>query len=381
MSVKQPIDLDKKCLNVNGNSQSLNNNSTIVVAVDKIDEDKQEKKKKLFYEFDLNKEPETIDEWLNEIQNLIKNLLIGNVEQSKFIFRQRAHLSFFYEICVTFMDFLDSLLKLDKENLEKALHSVTATNATANKHRKKMGLIGYLIRSDFSKHTDLEVYAEAAHAFTQIMNAFIIALMDQGIYGMVNAGIKAKTSYSSIKNCIYVLEDKMKWESAISQKNFEANTRVFIGIYDLIISFCPSKIARILDLIGFNSDRINALTNIRKSFEIKDTCVNELALVVLMIYHLFLSFFFGIGEVDVKFICDSTKRWDKVESKEVFLYFGKGSKDMVLGNPQSAIRLFEEAIEIKGHYRQISYCSYWQLVWANWYFKSFKIYLSIKFIN
>ena len=292
---------------------------------------------------------------------------MGEVDEAKYVFKQRAHVSFFYEICISVFDFLDSLLKLDKESLEKALHSVTSTNQSTNKFRKKIGLIGYLFRGDFSKHSDIEVYAEAAHAFSQIMNAFVIALMDQGVFGVVNAGIKAKSSYSSIKNCIYVLEDKKDWESEISQKNFEANTRAFIGIYDLVVSFCPSKIAKILDLIGFSSDRVNALQNIRKAYEIKDTCIQELTLVVLMIHHLFLNNFFGIGEIDTKFICESTKKWDQIQNrKEVFLVFGKGSREVVLGNPKVAIELLEETVRTKGHFRQITYLSYWQLVWSNW---------------
>lgn len=168
-----------------------------------------------------------------------------------------------------------------------------------------------------------------------------------------------------MKNCTYILEDKTKWDSEISQKNFEAMSRVFIGVYDLIVSFCPSKIARVLDMIGFSSDRIKALENIRKSFEIKDTVINELALVVLMIHHLFLNYFFGIGDTDVKFICESTKKWETASSKEVFLLFGKGSKEMVLSNPTKAVLFFEEAIRSKGHFRQITYLAYWQILWTH----------------
>lgn len=323
------------------------------------------------YEFDLNKEPQTIDEMLTEIKKLFNNFLMGNVEESKYIFYQRAHVSFFYEIICCSFDFLDSLLHLDKENLEIALQSVNETNISANKLRKKMGFMGYLIRGDFSQHTDMELYAEAAHSFTQVLNGFIVALLDQGIYGIVNGGIKAKISYSSLKNCMYALEDKKQWESSISQRNYESLIRTFIGVYDLVVSFCPSKIARVLDLIGFNSDRVVAMANVRKAFEIKDTCINEFSLVMLMIYHLFLNFHFGIGDTDVKFICEATKRWDNVPPKETFIIFGKGSKHMVLGSPKQGIELFEIALRTKGHFRQVNFLCYWQLTWshammANW---------------
>lgn len=74
-----------------------------------------------------------------------------------------------------------------------------------------------------------------------------------------------------------------------------------------------------------------------------------------MVYHLFLNYFFGIGETDYKFIIEATKRWDHyLNHKEIFLTFGRGSRDLVLGKPESAIKLLEEAIAGKGHYRQIS---------------------------
>lgn len=149
-------------------------------------EDNQLKKlKESPYKFDLTKDPETVEEWLIEIKSLLNNFLIGNVAEAKSIFKQRAHVSFFYEVVCCAFDFLDSLLGLDKENLEIALNSVTNTNVSANKHRKKMGFMGYLIRGDFKDHKDIEAYAEAAHSFTQILNAFIIALLDQGIYQFI----------------------------------------------------------------------------------------------------------------------------------------------------------------------------------------------------
>ena len=181
----------------------------------------------------------------------------------------------------------------------------------------------------------------------------------------MNGGIKAKISYSALKNCMYALEDKKQWESSISQRNYEALIRTFIGVYDLVVSFCPSKIARVLDMIGFNSDRVVAMNNVHKAYEIKDTCINEFTLVLLMIYHLFLNYHFGIGDTDVKFIIESTKRWDNVSSSETFIIFGKGSRHMVLGNPKEGIEFFETAIRTKGHFRQLIYLCYWQLVWCN----------------
>lgn len=179
--------------------------------------------------------PTNLTETLEDARWMMKEFLNGKFHKIMEYCKKRAHISFFHECGSALFDFLDAFLALDKDRLNGALASMRKAGERANSFRRKTGLVGYLVRGDFTNYTDMELHAELIFAVTELMTGLLIILADQSIYGAVNACIKAKSAYSCFKNCEYGLEDKLEWESETSRQNLEAGTCLGIGGFDLIL--------------------------------------------------------------------------------------------------------------------------------------------------
>lgn len=246
-------------------------------------------------------EPETLDDVLEDARWMMKEFLNGKFQTIMEHCKKRAHISIFHQAGSAMFDFLDSFLALDKDKLNNALASMKKASERANALRRKTGLVGYLTRGDFTNYSDMEIHAELIFAITELMCGLLIILADQSIYGAVNACLKAKTCYSCLKNCEYALEDKLEWESELSRKNLESGMCLGVGAFDLILSFCPTVVTRILDYVGFNSDRLEALAKLKRCIELDEAIFFEVCAISLTVYHSFLSYFYGIGELNEPF--------------------------------------------------------------------------------
>lgn len=312
-------------------------------------------------------EPKSLDDTLEDARWMMKEFLNGKFQTISEHCKKRAHISFFHEAGSALFDFLDSFLALDKEKLNQALASMRKAGERANSYRRKTGIVGYLVRGDFTNYTDTELHAELIFAVTELMTGLLIILADQTIYGAVNACIKAKSSYSSFKNCEYALEDKLEWESEKSRQNLEAGTCLGIGGFDLILSFCPTVVTRILDYVGFNSDRLEALAKLKRCIENQDTIFFEICAISMTVYHAFLSYFYGIGELNVPFFDLCSQRWNISQTNIEIINVGRGSRDLVMGKPDAAIEYFNATLSgtSKLSYPQLNYVCYWQLTWSH----------------
>lgn len=311
--------------------------------------------------------PTSLDDTLEDARYMMKEFLNGKFHKVMEYCKERAHVSFFHEAGSALFDFLDSFLALDKEKLNGALASMRKAGERANQYRRKTGIVGYLVRGDFTNYTDTELHAELIFAVTELMTGLLIILADQSIYGAVNACIKAKSSYSSFKNCEYALEDKLEWESEISRQNLEAGTCLGIGGFDLILSFCPTVVTRILDYVGFNSDRLDALAKLKRCIENQETIFFEVCAISMTVYHAFLSYFYGIGELNEPFFELCSQRWSISQTNIEIINVGRGSRDLVLGKPDTAIEYFNATLSgtSKLSYPQLNYVCYWQLTWCH----------------
>lgn len=310
--------------------------------------------------------PTNLTETLEDTRWMMKNFLNGKFHKIMEYCKKRAHISFFHECGSAMFDFLDAFLALDKERLNGALASMRKAGERANSYRRKTGIVGYLVRGDFTNYTDIELHAELIFAITELMTGLLIILADQSIYGAVNACIKAKSSYSCLKNCEYGLEDKLEWESEISRQNLEAGTCLGIGGFDLILSFCPTVVTRILDYVGFNSDRLTALDKLKRCIENQETIFFEICAISMTVYHAFLTYFYGIGELNVPFFDLCSQRWNTSQTNIEIINVGRGSRDLVMGKPATSIEYFQATLSgtSSQSYPQLNYVCYWQLTWS-----------------
>src|SRR5256885_17170700 len=94
-----------------------------------------------------------------------------------------------------------------------------------------------LFRSfDYNSYTDEEAHAELIYAGTQIALGLLSIIEDQSIYGIINAAFTIRSSHSTYKECLNILNNKTNWSSDKLREHFESGTRLGIGAFDLFVS-------------------------------------------------------------------------------------------------------------------------------------------------
>lgn len=150
-------------------------------------------------------------------------------------------------------------------------------------------MTSYIFRSDYNSYTDEECHAELIYAKTLISIGLLSIVEDQSIYGLINAAFTIRASHQTYKECLCILEKKTNWESEAVRMHFESGTRLGIGAFDLFVSMFPNKLAKLLEYVGFHSDRDIALSELNKSVNLVDGLLYDVSSILLSSYYGFVG--------------------------------------------------------------------------------------------
>lgn len=280
------------------------------------------------------------------------------------ILEDQSEISIIHKLGSAAVRFFDSILSMDKEKMTVALVSMREAAEYADRYRKKTSYFNYLISPDYNTYTDIESHAELCYATSQLISGLLIALEDQSIYGFINGGLKIRMAYSSFRECYNILQNKISWDSKIARMHFESGTRLGIGSFDLIISFFPTKLAKLLEYIGFNSDRDLAVEELTQAVNLVDGLYYDISSILLSAYYGFLEYFYGLGESDTGFFDKSSIIWHTRTPNSSIVKIGYGVREMMLGQPDKAIKYFNECIEGQSYWVQLHYACHWEITWC-----------------
>jgi len=306
----------------------------------------------------------TFEECLENGRQMMIKFLDNKFEEVIGILDDQADISIIHKLGSAAVHFFDSILTMDKEKMSMALVSMREAAEFADKHRKKTGYISYLITPDYNTFNDVECHAELCYAATMLVSGLLIALEDQSIYGFVNGGLKIRMAHQSFKECAYILKHKTNWESQVARMHFESGTRLGVGSFDLIISFFPTKLAKLLEYIGFNSDRDQAVEELTQAVSLVDGLYYDISSILLSAYYGFLEYFYGLGESDTDFFDKSSHIWLARTPSSSVVKIGLGVREMMVGQPDKAIYYFNECIKGQDFWIQLHYACNWEITWA-----------------
>lgn len=90
-----------------------------------------------------------------------------------------------------------------------------------------------------------------------------------------------------------------------------------------MVSFCPSKFIKLLEYAGFTGDRDKGLKDLRAAEKLVDTIRWPVSAAMLLLYHLFLEYVYGLAEPDFELmdrICDKAYVDYKEASTQMLIY-------------------------------------------------------------
>lgn len=158
-----------------------------------------------------------------------------------------------------------------------------------------------------------QCHAELVFADSQICTACNIILADVTFSAFVNAAMCVRSAYSSYKTCMKILLCKTNWSSQYSKMHFESGTRTALGVFDLMISFLPSKFVKLLEYTGFTGNRIEGLRQLELSIDLVKGSRWSVAALATGGYHTFFQYAYGLGEPNLEIV-------DKISTQSIQMF-------------------------------------------------------------
>lgn len=308
----------------------------------------------------------TLEKALHDGRELMILFINNHFEEAVANCEEHAHESMIHALGRGAGALFQGVLTLDKTYLKDAIKHLKYSADFSSSLRKKSSYAGYFFRTNYSKYSDEECHAELIYAESLLTLGLVTVLDDQTLYGFVNGALKIRASHQSYKECLNILKYKDNWDSEICKMHFESGARLGIGAFDLVISLFPNKLAKLLEFVGFSSDRQVALEELTKSVDLVDGIFYDVTSIILSVYYGFLEFFYGLGESNVVYFNGQRDVWLKRTPDSAIVMLGLGCREMIMGNPDEAINHLSNCVAIKNTLLcQLHYACHWKMMWCN----------------
>lgn len=82
---------------------------------------------------------------------------------------------------------------------------------------------------------------QITYVLTNLLYGCLIALRDQSVMGIINAGYKVNIAYRTLNECTNIQKHKTNWNSEYAKNDFNSVCAVTEGAFEIILSMFPGK--------------------------------------------------------------------------------------------------------------------------------------------
>ncbi|KAG0198000.1 hypothetical protein BGX28_008503 [Mortierella sp. GBA30] len=206
-----------------------------------------------------------IDLFLNSRMNEAENLVRGRNKPE----------SMYYQFGKALLDALKAILTFHPDEIEKAMRSFDLTLKVTNKLRKQSSIVGLdtvkalgswvvgtVGAGSFRGMTRIEKHAELVYAEATILRAGFSILYHQDFWSLLEETVSLRSAFAifnGLKSHFDQVEQELKAGGDISEHYLDEHLvsgLIFAAsLFNIAISFLPDTIIRLLQFVGFPSDR------------------------------------------------------------------------------------------------------------------------------
>uniref|UniRef100_A0A1I7ZRX6 Tetratricopeptide repeat protein 39B n=1 Tax=Steinernema glaseri TaxID=37863 RepID=A0A1I7ZRX6_9BILA len=304
------------------------------------------------------------------------NLFLNNkFQMAEDRMRGLADKSMYHALGYSTIKFIRAMMTCERQDLEKAAEVCKDATNMISKFRAKFSITESLYRIGGQERslTDSEMHAELCYAETLLARAILTFFSDESLTSFVRGAFRIRTCYQSYKECQRLLNSQ-DWENRDEtvKAQFESGTRMGVGTFNLLLSTLPSRILRLLEVVGFSGDKGVGMMELHGSLALNGTLRNPMCRLVLLLWHLIASFLVGMGEPDVPLCRQILEPMLQNYPQGSIVLFLKARLFVVSGEIDNAIHYFNRSIDTQDDYRQFHHICFWELLFAHSYLQDWK---------
>ncbi|KAK6736482.1 hypothetical protein RB195_019272 [Necator americanus] len=135
-----------------------------------------------------------------------------------------------------------------------------------------------------------------------------------------------------------------------------------LGTFNLMLSTLPSKVLRLLEVVGFSGDKVIGMRELHRCAAMTNTLMANFSVMLLLSWHLIACFIFGAGQPDLALCHRLMPALICKYPKGAMVLFLRSRLLLVSGDIDSAIYFFNQSIESQQEYKQFHHVAYWELL-------------------
>ncbi|KAL6734509.1 hypothetical protein Aduo_005042 [Ancylostoma duodenale] len=285
---------------------------------------------------------------------------------------QMADRSMYHALGYNTIVFIKAMLTCDKGDLERSMQVSKDACAVIERFRQKFSLSDTFLSlgGKYSRNmTDEELHAELCYAESLLVRAALSFFQDDNFASFVRGALRIRSCYQIYRYCERLMMDDAIWigRDYRVREHFEAGVRMGLGTFNLMLSTLPSKVLRLLEIVGFSGDKVIGMRELHRCAAMTNTLMASFSVMLLLAWHLIACFMFGAGEPDLALCHRLIPSLMCKYPKGAVILFLRARLMLVSGDIDSAIYCFNLSIESQQDYKQFHHVAYWELLFSHCY--------------
>ncbi|KAI6196619.1 hypothetical protein M3Y94_01131000 [Aphelenchoides besseyi] len=268
--------------------------------------------------------------------------------------------------------FLKAMMTCDRSDMEQAIEATRNSAMVINKLRAQYSLSDTLYRfgGHFKTLSDYEIHAELCYAEMLMLRAILTFFYDENLTSFIRGALRIRACYQSFKECQRILE-MHSWTDRDPgvRAQFEAGARTGVGMFNLMLSTLPAKVLRLLEVVGFSGNKAFGMKQLHGAATITGTLRTVMARLVLLAWHLFVTYFIGAGQPDLRLCERLLIPLARDFPNGTIILFMRARLYLVNGDLENAVFFYNKSIQSQSFYRQFHHVNWWELLFAHCYMR------------
>ncbi|KAH7723088.1 Protein C32D5.6 [Aphelenchoides avenae] len=305
--------------------------------------------------------------------NITLNLFLNNkFQEAEDRMAGLANQSMYHALGHGAILFIRAMMTCDRRDMERAMEAARSGAAVIDRFRARYSLSETLYRFGGVQKslTDEEIHAELCYAESLMFRAILSFFYDENLASFIRGAFKIRACYQSFKECMRILSASC-WDARDQRvkEQFEAGTRMGVGIFNLMLSALPSKVLRLLEVVGFSGNRSVGMTELMLAAEMQHTLRGPLVSLSLLAWNLVVTYLVGVGQPDLDLCRRLLRPLIQNYPNGAVVLFLRARLYLVSGDIDNAIYFYNRSVNAQDVYRQFHHVCYWELLFAYCYLR------------
>jgi tetratricopeptide (TPR) repeat protein len=348
---------------------------------------------------------------IQEVRRAMDLFLNSRIPEAEQILEPKRHSTLYHSLGHSFVLFLKSVMTFQHTDIEAAIEALKKTIQLADALRKKeTGWFGNITSwvkgvsvqdiwamSRLHRHAvsrygvslnninHLHFPKELVYAESYLLKALLCIIHDESIVSFLREGLHVRSSYNTYKTLQkylnHVRNEAMLGKDISScelDDHFTSGVSLGVGLFNLMISLLPNSVMKLVEFIGFTSDRAFGMETLEAvggweeyaglasselppAQEPNEGLRRQFCDMALMMYHIILSKLIPLSDVNEE-LSDRILAYSlKLYPDGVFFLFFSGRQLGARGQLSQAKSQYQKAIDTQKDWKQLQHMCFWEL--------------------